>query len=131
MLPNKVHGTLLLPKERYTSILQIFRSNPECILIPTICITWPSHLFNFQTFHNNKEMMLSTNHEAPLFTFSLVQIFSSTPDLTQSLPHMFRSCNEDPIFHLAVHNPPTSQLQMLRSHHTRFAHPSNARNSSK
>jgi len=83
------------------------------------------------TVHHNKEMVLSTNHAVPQSTFSPVLMFSSTPDLTQSLPHISRSCNEDPIFHLAVHNQPTSQLQMLRSHHTPFAHPSNARNSSK
>ena len=82
------------------------------------------------TVHHNNEIVLSTNHEVPLFTFSLAQMFSSTPDLTQSLPHIFRSCNEEPIFHLAVHYHPTSQLQMLRPHNTPIAHPSNARNSS-
>ena len=79
------------------------------------------------TVHHSKEMVLSTNHEALLFTFSLVQMFSSTPDLTQSLPHMFRSCKDDPIFHLAVHNPPPPpppnyKCCALTTHHLLIIH---------
>ena len=104
-----------------------FRMNSN--YTPTHYVALPS--LQPVTVHHNKEMVLSTNHEAPLFTFSLAQMFSSTPDLTQSLLHISRSCNEDLIFHLAAYNPPTSQLQMLRSHHTPFGHPFNVRNSSK
>jgi hypothetical protein len=50
---------------------------------------------------------------------------------SQSLYHIYRCYNEDPVFHFEVHNPLTSILQILRSHHTSFAHPFDARNSSK
>ena len=97
MLPYQVHGTLLPPKECY--ILQTFRSNSECIPIPPTRHDMALPSLQPLIVHHNKEMVLSTKHEASLFTFCLVQMFSSTPDLTQPLPHMFRSCKDDPIFH--------------------------------